>query len=93
MRTHHSHAAESEFPEVSEVPAQVEIEIPSAVGIFEPVTITRSTSAVPDAATGEGFWPDAIDTDKSATPTLAAKATPKEPSLTWGFISDPKRSD
>jgi serine/threonine protein kinase len=53
----------------------------------------RSTSAVLDAATGEGFWPAAIDTDKSATPTLAAKATPKEPSLTWGFISDPKRSD
>src|SRR6266478_1714008 len=61
--------------------------------MFEPVTITRSASAVLDPGTGEGFWPDTIDTDKSATPTLAAKATPTEPGLAWGFIFRPKRSD
>ena len=62
----------------------------SAVGIFEPVTITRSISAVLDTGTGEGFWPDAIDADKSAAPAPTAKATPTQPGLTWGFISDPK---
>ena len=50
--------------------------VSSAVEMFEPVTITRSTSAVPSAGGSEGFWPDAIDTDKSATPTLAPKAMP-----------------
>jgi hypothetical protein len=44
--------------------------------MFEPVTITRSTSAVPSAGGSEGFWPDAIEMEKSATPTLAAKAMP-----------------
>ena len=52
--------------------------ISSAVEMFEPVTTTRSTSAVLDAGTDEGFWPDTIDTNKSATPTLAAKAAPAE---------------
>jgi hypothetical protein len=60
--------------------------------MFEPVTITRSTSAVVDAAAGEGFWPDATDTNKSATVTPAAKATRTEPALTWEFISHPKGS-
>jgi len=50
----------------------------SALGMFEPVTITRSTSAVLDAGTGEGLWPDAIDRGKNAAPTLAAKTTPAE---------------
>src|SRR6266513_775441 len=63
----------------------------SAVGMFEPVTITRSTSAAANAGAGEGFSPDATDTDKSVTATPAAKATPPEPGLAWGFISDPKR--
>ena len=51
--------------------------------MLEPVTITRSTSAAVDAGAGEGFWPDAIDIDRSATPTLAAKATPSEPGLVF----------
>jgi hypothetical protein len=55
--------------------------------MFEPVTITRSTSAVPGAGGDEGFWPDAIDTDKSAIPTLAAKATPAEQALDTNFTN------
>ena len=43
-----------------------------------------------DVGTGEGFWPDAIDTDKSAIPTLAAKAMRTKPSLARGFISERK---
>jgi hypothetical protein len=54
----------------------------------DPVTITRSTSVVPDADAGEGFWPDAIERDEMAIPTLAANATPTDPCLTWSFISD-----
>ena len=61
--------------------------------MFEPVTITGSTSATVDAGAGKGFWPDATDMDKSATATPAAKATPTERSLTWEFISDPKGPD
>jgi hypothetical protein len=55
--------------------------------MFEPVTMTRSTSAVPGAGGDEGFWPDAIDTDKSAIPTLAAKATPAEQALDTNFTN------
>jgi len=47
-----------------------------AVEMFEPVTITRSTSAVPSAGGSEGSWPNAVDKEKSATQTLAAKAIP-----------------
>jgi hypothetical protein len=65
--------------------------ISSAVGMFEPVTTTRSNSAVAPvvtgAADGEGFWPDVIDTDKSAIPTLAAKATPAEQALDTNFTN------
>src|SRR6516225_4044136 len=61
--------------------------------MFEPVTITRSTSVVMDGGAGEGFWPDAIDANKSAAPTLAAKATATESGLTWGIISDLGGSD
>jgi hypothetical protein len=55
--------------------------------MFEPVTITRSTSAVLDTGTGDGFWPDAIDPHRSATPMLAAKATPVEQPLDTNFTN------
>jgi len=54
------------------------------------VTITRSTSAVPDACNGEEFWAGAIETDKNATPGLDAKATLTELGLARGFILKPE---
>ncbi|OLB18113.1 MAG: hypothetical protein AUI05_03250 [Verrucomicrobia bacterium 13_2_20CM_2_54_15_9cls] len=54
------------------------------------MTITRSTSAVPDACNGEEFWAGAIETDKNATPRLAAKATLTELGLARGFILKPE---
>src|SRR5580692_386168 len=66
---------------------------PSRFGLPTPAAsagLTFPNSKAWPGANGEGFWPDAIDTDKSATPTLAAKAMPTEPGLTWGFISDPE---
>jgi hypothetical protein len=54
--------------------------------MFEPVTITRSTSAVVDIGAG-GFWPDAIDTNKSATPALAAKAMRTKQTLDTNFTN------
>jgi hypothetical protein len=49
--------------------------------------MTRSISAVLDTGIGEGFWPDTIDTDKNATPTLAAKATRPEQALDTNFTN------
>src|SRR6266404_733774 len=47
----------------------------SAVGIFEPVTITRSTSAAAGAGAapggGGGFWANAFDGRLKGIPTLA----------------------
>src|SRR5262249_41999985 len=62
--------------------------VSSAVGMFEPVTMTRSTSAVLDSGVGEGFWPDTIDARKSATTAFAAKTAPTDRVLSCGFISD-----
>jgi hypothetical protein len=55
--------------------------------MFDPVTITLSISAVPVVGAGEGFWPDAIDTNKSTTPTPVAKATPAKQALGTNFTN------
>src|SRR5206468_10029886 len=54
----------------------------SAVGIFDPVTITRSTSAAgADAAAGEGSAANAFDTATNGYPTLATSAMRANPNL------------
>src|SRR5215510_11801844 len=56
--------------------------VSSAVGMFEPVTTTRSTSAVDGAAApgsagtaGAGNWANALDARMNGNPTPAIKAS------------------
>src|SRR5206468_6616431 len=52
----------------------------SAVGMAEPVTITRSTSAV-------WSWPDVFGGKTMENPAVAARATGRNPSLSNAFTS------
>src|SRR5262245_14187524 len=63
--------------------------VSSAVGMFEPVTTTRSTSAAPgDAAgaAGAGNCANTFDANIRGNPTLAIKAAPRNPSLFSTFL-------
>src|SRR5205807_8288746 len=60
--------------------------VSSAVGIFEPVTITRSTSATPEVPAP---CANTFPTNSRQPPTLAAKATRTDPELISALISDP----
>ena len=59
--------------------------VSSAVGIFEPVTMTRSTSAAPGAA---ACWANAFAVKIKKNPTIAVR---EDPELSGAFISDAKR--
>src|SRR5207302_3050394 len=67
----------------------------SAVGIFEPVTITRSTSAAPGAGAaaapgggggGAGFCANALAAITNGTPTAPARATRTYPNVLNTFL-------
>src|SRR5437870_2464153 len=58
----------------------------SAVGMSEPVTITRSTSAAGAAAAGGGSAADAFDAATNGYPTLATIAMRANPNLFRMFL-------
>src|SRR6201993_3643811 len=59
----------------------------SAVGISEPVTITRSTSAAGAAAPGGGgAWPNPFDATMNGNPAVATSAMRTNPNLSNTFF-------
>src|SRR4029077_2350922 len=63
--------------------------VSSAVGMFEPVTTTRSTSAgAGDAAgaAGAGNWANAFDAKTKGIPALATNATRRDLNLVEAFV-------
>src|SRR6266403_149273 len=61
-----------------------------AVGMFEPVTITRSISVTPDAVVS---WANAFGAKTVRPPTLAMRATRRHFPSNEAFISDPSWPD
>src|SRR5215471_14184686 len=61
-----------------------------AVGMFEPVTITRSTSMTPDAAVS---CANVFASRPTKHPSAAISAAPQDLGLGGAFISDPYGSD